>query len=463
MSRNDTAGPRKDGNGTWFFIVDIGRDENGRRKQAKRRGFATKKEAQEELDKVRRSVSTSSYVAPARMSLREYLDAWLAGLPAHGLRPSTVDGYRRCCLYLPAALANRRVDQVTATDLDRLYADLLKSGLRQREGGLSPRSVRYVHTVLSKALADGVRKGHLARNVALAASPPSAKSARAPEMTVWTPAQLKKFLAFTAEEALGPLFHVAAMTGMRRGEVCGVRWADVDLNAAVIRVRQQLTTVNGELMFSERTKTDRGQRNIDLDPGTVAILRTQRSRQAQARLMVGSGYRDTGLVFTEPDGSPLDPESVAKVFDRRVARSGLPKLRFHDLRHGRVALLIAAGSSPFWWLADWDMPPRRSPSTAMGICSRRPGPRLPQRSPPWWTGRSRARGRRRTRGRPAGWPRWTSRLSPGCPSAWPASSSSGRRKRSRSDGQVVRSGLRTGRRSATHRRPGVRVPQDLGC
>jgi integrase len=347
MTRSSTAGPRKEANGTWTIVVNLGRDEHGRRRQAKRRGFATKKEAQEEMDKLRRAVSTATYVAPATMTFREYLDAWLAGLPARGLRPSTVDGYMRCCLYLSPALAGRRVDQVTATDLDRLYANLLKTGLRQREGGLSPRSVRYVHTVLSKALSDGIRKGQLPRNVALMASPPSAKSARAPEMTVWTASQLKKFLAFTSDEALGPLFHVAAMTGMRRGEVVGLRWSDVDFDTAVIRVRQQITTVNGELMVSERMKTDRGQRNIDLDAGTVAVLKGRRKAQAADRLKMGGGWQDQlGLVFSEPDGSPQDPESVAKVFDRRVARCGVPRIRFHDLRHTHVALLIAAGEQP---------------------------------------------------------------------------------------------------------------------
>jgi integrase len=170
-------------------------------------------------------------------------------------------------------------------------SDLLASGLRLREGGLSPRSVRYVHVVLQKALGDAVRKGELARNVATTATPPSAKSTRAPEMSWWTPEQLRTFLDLTSTEALGPLFRVAAMTGMRRGEVCGVRWSDVDLDLGRIEVRQQLLTLNGQLMFSERTKTDRGRRRIDLDPATVTVLRTQWLRQAQNRLLLGAGYQ----------------------------------------------------------------------------------------------------------------------------------------------------------------------------
>lgn len=345
--RNATAAPQKDPKtGTWLFVVDLGRGADGKRRQVKRRGFTTKKAAQAALDQVRHANQTKTYVPPAKRTLGEYLETWLEGLPTSGLRPSTVDGYRRCLLYVTPALGGRRLDHVTAGDLDRLYSELLKSGLRLREGGLSPRSVRYVHTVVQKALGDAVRKGELARNVATMADPPSAKSTRAPEMSWWTPEQLRTFLGLTAAESLGPLFRVAAMTGMRRGEVCGLRWSDVDLEQSRIEVRQQLLTLRGELMFSERTKTDRGRRRIDLDPGTVAVLRKQERRQKEQRLLLGAGWNDSGLVFTNPDGTPLDPESVAKVFDRRVAKSGLPRIRFHDLRHTHVAHLIAAGEQP---------------------------------------------------------------------------------------------------------------------
>lgn len=303
-------------------------------------------EAREALTKLRREVDVQSFVPPAKQSFREYRDGWLEGLPTSGLRPSTVDGYRRCLLYVPTSLGAKRLDRVTAGDLDRLYSELPARGRRQRDGGLSQRSVRYVHVVIQKSLGDAVRKGELARNVAIAASPPRAKATKAPEMQWWTPEQLRTFLGQTADERLGPLFRVAAMTGMRRGEVCGLRWSDIDLEKGRIEVRQQLLALQGVLSFSERMKTDHGLRSIDLDPATVAVFKSQRARQAADRLALGSGYSDAGLVFAEPDGSPVDPESVAKVFDRRVARSGLPRLRFHDLRHTHVAHLIAAGEQP---------------------------------------------------------------------------------------------------------------------
>lgn len=221
----------------------------------------------------------------------------------------------------------------------------MESGKRRDGTGLSKRSVRYIHTTLHKALNDGV-KGVLARNVATAAGAPSPKSTRAPEMQWWTPEQLRTFLAFKADEAVGPIFHLAAMTGMRRGEVCGLRWADIDFDAARLEVRHQLLVIAHRLVFAERTKTDHGRRAVDLDDGTIGVLRAQRARQAAAKLLAGPGWIDSDLVFAQADGSPVDPTAIAKVYDRRVARLGVPRIRFHDLRHTHVAHLIAACELP---------------------------------------------------------------------------------------------------------------------
>jgi len=204
------------------------------------------------------------------MTVAEYVGQWLEGLPATGLRPSTVDGYRRNMDYLLPVLGGRRLNAITALDLDALYAQLLVSGRRRKPfGPLSKRSVFYP---LRDPLSDAVKKGIIARNVAGAASPPSARSTKPSEAQWWTPEELRQFLTLTRDEPYGPLFRLAAMTGMRRGEVCGLRWPDVDLDAARVEVRQQLNVVRSPgaadsgLVFSERTKTDHGRRNIDLDP-----------------------------------------------------------------------------------------------------------------------------------------------------------------------------------------------------
>lgn len=343
MSRN--AGPRRDEKtGTWGFVVDLGAGPDGERRQARRRGFATKREAQEALDRLRISARDQTYVEPHRMTLATYLDGWCAGLATSGRSPSTVDGYtRHLRTHVRPTLGGIRLSALTAMDLDRLYARMLANGRIDGKGALSPRMVRYVHSILSKALSDAVRKRLIVRNVALDADPPSAKSARAPEMEWWTPPELASFLASVAGDQLFSLFRTAAMSGMRRGEVCGLRWGDLDLDTGRISVRHQIITVNGALIFRERPKTDNGVRSIELDAETMRILRAHRAAQLEQRLAIGAGWVDLDLVFCGPAGECLDPESVAKTFDRRVARSDVKRIRFHDLRHTHVAHLIAAG------------------------------------------------------------------------------------------------------------------------
>ena len=203
----------------------------------------------------------------------------------------------------------------------------------------------YLHTVLGKALSDAERKGIVQRNVARLADPPSASSARSPEMRVWRPAETSQFLEFvktqSGYERYAAQFRVAGMTGMRRGEVCGLRWSDVDLDAGLVSVRQRRATI-GERVVVGEVKTARSRRMLDIAPVTVAVLRAHRRHQVQERLLLGSGCHDTGYVFTDPQGDPLHPNVVSKVFARLVKRSGLPRVRLHDLRDGHATLMLAA-------------------------------------------------------------------------------------------------------------------------
>ncbi|HEV2809829.1 MAG TPA: site-specific integrase, partial [Acidimicrobiales bacterium] len=227
-------------------------------------------------------------------------------------------------------------------DLDRLYCRLLADGHRYSGAGLSARSVRYVHTIVRKALADAVRKGLIVGNVADLASPPSARAAKAPEASTWTVEQLRKFLDGVTDHEHFALFRTAGMTGMRRGELLGVRWSDVDLDGGTIQVRHQLGT-DGKLA---EVKTERSRRIVDLDPETVAVLRQHRKDQAARRLLLGAGWADEDLVFTAVDGRALRPDAVSKAFAGAVARSGLPRIRLHDLRHSRASHLAQAGAHP---------------------------------------------------------------------------------------------------------------------
>lgn len=138
------------------------------------------------------------------------------------------------------------------------------------------------------------------------------------------------------------MVYLIGYTGLRRGEACGLRWSDVDLEAGRLVVRQQAQNVHGEIVFSD-LKTENAHRSIAMDGETVAMLRAHKARQAQWRLAIGPGWRDTGLVFTREDGSPFDPGMLTKTFHYLVKRSGLPLINVHGLRHSHASHLLAAG------------------------------------------------------------------------------------------------------------------------
>jgi integrase len=332
----------RDPNGNWWIRLDVA-PAGAPRKQMRRRGFRTKRDAQAALNELLHDLGKGTFVATDRITVAEYLAGWVEALPTQGLRPRTVASYADTLrLHVVPTLGDGRLQALTAVDLDRLYARLLADGHRYGHGGLSARSVRYVHTILRKALADAERKGLVQRNVANLASPPSAKAAKAPEASTWTAEQLRAFLDAVAEHEHYALFHVAGHTGMRRGELLGLAWADVDTDAGTVRVRHQLG-LDGELVA---VKTERSRRIVDLDDETVAVLRGHRKATAERRLAIGSGWIETGLVFVGVDGRALRPDAATKAFASAVARSGLPRIRFHDLRHSRASHLARAGAHP---------------------------------------------------------------------------------------------------------------------
>jgi integrase len=319
---------------TWTAHVTWG--TGSAKRQVKKGGHRTRKEAQATLVELLASVEGGTFVAPSKLTVGRYLDAWLAGRDAAGLRPSTIVGYRhRVDVYVTPRLGAVPLQGLSAIDLDRFYATLAREGL-------SLSTVRGVHAVLSKALADAERQGVVARNVARLATPPKSSATRAPEMTVWTPGELAAFLGAVEGHRYGPLMRTAAMTGLRRSEFCGLRWGDIDLEAAALMVRQSVQLVDGRITVGA-VKTSRSRRRVDLDAGTVAVLRAHRRTQASERLMVGAGWRDHDLVFTAPDGGPLNPDTITQWFDRTVRRSELGRIRLHDLRHTHATHLLAAG------------------------------------------------------------------------------------------------------------------------
>lgn len=353
MSQN--ARPQKDAaSGTWWFIVDLPPAPDGRRRQAKRRGFRTKGDAQSALDDLRVSTRQGTFVAHDRQSLADYLENDWLPVVKRRLAESTWESYERNVRHhVVPHIGGLRLQALDGGHLNRLYTQLLASGRvhGNQSPGLKPRTVRYVHTILHSALDDALKWRRVNTNAANQATAPSAKSARSPEMKVWSADELGEFLRLTDGDRYHSPWLFLATTGCRRGEALGLRWKDVDLNDGFAAIRQQvipLTKPNGrgrEGRIVSRTKSG-GSRVIELDQRTISTLRTWKARQASEKLLLGSGYADHDLIFARPDGLPFHPESFSKAFDRRVrqpAFAHLPTIRLHDLRHTWATLALQAG------------------------------------------------------------------------------------------------------------------------
>jgi integrase len=327
----------------WSVVIDEGRDGDGKRKQRWLSGYETKRAATAALTDVLSRVQTGTYVQPTKETVGTFMRRWLDGKARLTLRPSTWQSYKtNVDAYIVPALGGVPLQDLSTARLDAFYADLLAHGRRARPGGLSPRTVRFTHQILRGALKDAVRDHVLLRNPCEYATLPRGHGA---EMKVWSAVELRAFLEQVHDDRLYPAWLLTATTGLRRGELLGLRWRDVDLDAGRIAVRQTLLSVQSTLVFST-PKTAKGQRSVALDPVTTATLRAHKVRQNEERLALG-GWPDHDLCFTREDGEPVHPDRFSReIFDRHTRAAGLQRIRFHDLRHSYATLALSAGIHP---------------------------------------------------------------------------------------------------------------------
>jgi len=336
---------KRDESGKWFYVVDVvGLD--GKRRQSKRRGFATKKAAQVALTELQADKQRGVFVAAERTTLGQFLiEDWLPARRA-SLRPSTVVSYEQLIRnYVLPRIGGVRLQAVDGPTLNRLYADLLESGRidtrKMAHGaGLAPKTVRNLHGVLTKAFRDAIRWDRVQRNPCDAADPPKGAS---PEMKAWTSEEMRTFVRSVQSHRWVAIWTLLATTGMRRGEILGLRWSDIDLEAASMTIRSTRIRY-GKTTAESTPKTARGNRTIAMGPATVAVLRTWRKQQTADRLFMGGGWQNVGdHVATLPDGAPPNPEAFSNLFAGLVKRAGLPPIRLHDFRHSYATSALASG------------------------------------------------------------------------------------------------------------------------
>ncbi len=327
----------------WAVVVDVGPDQNGRRKQRWHSGFETRRDATRALTEILGRLQDGGYVEPHKETVAQFMGRWLDSIRAT-IRPTTWEAYRTLAeVHIIPRLGAVPLQRLTASQLNALYGDLLEAGRRNGKGGLSPRTVAYVHATIRKALGDAVRWQLVPRNVAEQATPPRQRSR---EMRTWSASELRAFLSHVEGDRLHGAYVLAGTTGLRRGELLGLRWRDLGLEAGRLSVIQSLVVV-GYTVTVSTPKTAKGRRSVALDPATIAALRAYRARVLEERLAVGLGTpRDDEFVFTEVDGSPIHPGQFSDRFDRLVKSAGLPRIRLHDLRHTHATLALQAGVHP---------------------------------------------------------------------------------------------------------------------
>lgn len=324
---------RKDG--LWVGTLDHGRGPDGRRL---RKAFyaKTRKEASEKLRAALAAHDRGIAVDSDRRTMGVYLADWLKSTEGT-LRPRTHLRYEQYLrIHAIPFLSNVRLTQLTPQHLRTLYAERMAAGA-------SASSVGHLHAVLHKALSQAADDQIISRNVASLVKKPRAER---PEIKTLSPDEARQFVARVADDPLEALYLVAVTTGMRQGEILALRWRDVDLEAGQVQVRSnvQYTQAGGYAFLEPKTASSR--RSVMLTKAAVAALRRHRTKQLQQRLAKGTAWRDLDLVFPNDVGEPMRGTALTHRFQALLVRLGLPRIRFHDLRHTAATLLLGRGVHP---------------------------------------------------------------------------------------------------------------------
>ncbi len=275
-----------------------------------------------------------------KITVAAYLDHWL-GWTAPSIKPKTVQQYDSVVrLYLKPTLGALKLADLRADHLQSLSATLLS----RQPKPLSPRTVQLTLTIMHHALEDAMKKGLTPRNVADAVTKPKVTRK---EMHVWTLPEARAFLAGIKGDRWESLYLLALSHGLRAGELFGLKWEDVDLDAGRIQIRRTIQRISkGAGLTVGTPKTARGRRSIALRPGVVAALRQWRKTQLQERLLAGNRWEDSGYVFASRVGTPTEPRHLKDDFDAKIETLGLPKIRVHDLRHSAATLALSQNVHP---------------------------------------------------------------------------------------------------------------------
>jgi integrase len=328
----------KRGKDSYSVVISLGLDPTtGKRKRQWVAVKGSKKDAEKKLSDMLHQIDTGTFIRPSKTNLATYLETWLTDYVRANLSPKTAEGYEHIFhKYVVPALGNLSLIQLKPEHLQNYYSEILNKGL-------SSTTVRHHHTVIHKALQTAVKWGLLNRNVADAVELPRP---RRTEMQTWDEHEIGEFLEVAQTSPLYDLFYISLYTGMRRSELLGLKWSDIDLIIGSISVNRALHHLRDGSDLFTAPKTAKGRRTIALPPSAILVLKKHWEKQVAERLLIGGVVCKDDLVFASPEGKPLRPDSVTHAWIKLVRRSGLKYIRLHDARHTHASILLKQGVHP---------------------------------------------------------------------------------------------------------------------
>jgi len=329
--------------GTYSIKISLGKDPaTGKYKSQWFTIKGSKKDAEKGLSEILHQLDTGYYMKPIKQTLGDYLAEWLKRVQGN-LSPRTIEGYKTIIKRIIPQLGNILLTQLKPGDLQRYYSDSLTTGRLNGHGGLSPLTVRHHHTLLHRALKNAMEWGLISRNPADAAHPPRPGASA---INIMSEDEVQTFLEAAMNTGYYRLYYTILFTGMRRSEVLALRWSDVDLLLCQISVSRSIHQLSNGVYIYRQPKSAGGRRIIALSPSTVQILREHREIILAERVMLNTPLKDTDLVFSKYDGSPIRPDTITRAWPDLARKCGIAAHRLHDARHTHASLMLKQGIHP---------------------------------------------------------------------------------------------------------------------
>lgn len=321
----------------YYVCMDFGQDETGRRVK-KYKTYPSLAQARRGLRDFQAERDSHQQVSPRTITLDQWLDYWMSEVIIPNRAETTVYGYRKIIEnHLSEALGGIRLQALSPQHLQQYYTMLM------RDKGLSANTVRRHHDLLSCSLHFALRQDMIVRCPTERVEPPRVipKEAR-----FYSPENLKRLYALSEGHWLEIIVKLAGSLGLRREEICGLRWDSVDFNLRKIHIKAARTAAGANIVLKE-TKNRSSNRVLHLNDDLLRLLKRERARQAQNRLALGEAWPDTGLVAVDDQGVPYSPNAVSLAFTRFIRKNGLPKITLHGLRHTFATVASAQGAPLF--------------------------------------------------------------------------------------------------------------------